>query len=301
MNYFYLKNWPVTLAHGATATSLFRNQRLVHGISGAGHALAGPALLAIDDAGSAFKSRQGSMVSTINYSPYGHTASDMPIGFKGELFNLLTCSYPLGNGYREYSPVIMRFRSPDSLSPMGKGGINPYAFALNDPVNWSDPSGHVRTLYRGTDSGIFEYKKGIFNKKRELIIHGHGDRGTVFFDDVAMTAQELYSKVIEKGVKLEQFKKGKLVKKYDRVHLPICHTAEMGYHGEASIAQQFADLMGIPTRGYEGVVAVNQARGKFMHVYSNPHPRLDQERFNYKPVDFMPRSNASMNSDLREH
>lgn len=40
-----------------------------------------------------------------------------------------------------YSPVMMRFVSSDRLSPFGKGGINAYAYCLNDPINCTDPSG----------------------------------------------------------------------------------------------------------------------------------------------------------------
>ncbi|WP_147458691.1 RHS repeat-associated core domain-containing protein, partial [Pseudomonas savastanoi] len=37
---------------------------------------------------------------------------------------------------------LMRFNSPDSLSPFGKGGMNAYAYCAGDPVNRSDPTGH---------------------------------------------------------------------------------------------------------------------------------------------------------------
>ncbi|SDW89091.1 RHS repeat-associated core domain-containing protein [Pseudomonas syringae] len=63
-------------------------------------------------------------------------------GFNGELLDSVTGHYPLGNGYRAYNPVLMRFNSPDSLSPFGKGGLNAYAYCAGDPVNRSDPSGH---------------------------------------------------------------------------------------------------------------------------------------------------------------
>ena len=51
--------------------------------------------------------------------------------------------YFLGNGYRAYSPTLMRFLRPDSLSPFGAGGVNPYVYCLGDPINRVDPTGHM--------------------------------------------------------------------------------------------------------------------------------------------------------------
>ncbi|WP_054989849.1 RHS repeat-associated core domain-containing protein [Pseudomonas coronafaciens] len=62
-------------------------------------------------------------------------------GFNGELLDSITGHYSLGNGYRAYNPVLMRFNNPDSLSPFGKGGLNAYAYCGGDPVNRSDPDG----------------------------------------------------------------------------------------------------------------------------------------------------------------
>ena len=36
----------------------------------------------------------------------------------------------------------MRFNSPDNLSPFGDGGLNPYTYCMDDPVNQNDPTGH---------------------------------------------------------------------------------------------------------------------------------------------------------------
>ena len=47
----------------------------------------------------------------------------------------------LGNGRRVFNPVLMRFHSPDSLSPFSRGGLNAYAYCLGNPVNLFDPSG----------------------------------------------------------------------------------------------------------------------------------------------------------------
>jgi len=64
------------------------------------------------------------------------------LGFNGERAELKGL-YMLGNGYRLFSSLLMRFLSPDSISPFGEGGINCYAYCYNDPVNSTDPSGHM--------------------------------------------------------------------------------------------------------------------------------------------------------------
>ncbi|WP_224718593.1 RHS repeat-associated core domain-containing protein [Pectobacterium versatile] len=81
-----------------------------------------------------------------NWSPYGSgNPVDLLPGFNGERCDPVSGSYHLGNGYRAYNPVLMRFNCPDSLSPFGEGGINPYAYCAGDPVNFTDPSGHMST------------------------------------------------------------------------------------------------------------------------------------------------------------
>lgn len=81
-----------------------------------------------------------------NWSPYGNgNQIDLLPGFNGERSDPISGSYHLGNGYRTYNPVLMRFNCPDSQSPFGDGGINPYAYCTGDPINFTDPSGHMST------------------------------------------------------------------------------------------------------------------------------------------------------------
>ncbi|WP_338128265.1 RHS repeat-associated core domain-containing protein [Xenorhabdus bovienii] len=78
------------------------------------------------------------------WTPYGEgNSSSLPVGFNGQRADSVSGMYHLGNGYRTYNPVLMRFNSPDSFSPFGAGGINPYAYCLNDPINRLDPTGHI--------------------------------------------------------------------------------------------------------------------------------------------------------------
>ncbi|WP_434592951.1 RHS repeat-associated core domain-containing protein [Pseudomonas sp. R4-83] len=81
------------------------------------------------------------------YSPYGHRPAEGGLfslaGFNGEQLDPVTGLYLLGNGYRAYSPTLMRFLAPDSMSPFGAGGLNAYSYCLGDPVNRVDPTGHI--------------------------------------------------------------------------------------------------------------------------------------------------------------
>jgi RHS repeat-associated protein len=85
------------------------------------------------------------------YTPYGHCPLDALLsllGFTGELIDPLTGHYHLGNGYRQFNPVLMRFNSPDgpNFSPFGKGGLNSYTYCLGDPVNRVELEGHASSL-----------------------------------------------------------------------------------------------------------------------------------------------------------
>jgi len=82
------------------------------------------------------------------YSPFGSTdtrggGDSLLSGFNGERLDPVSQSYNLGNGYRTYNPTLMRFNAPDSWSPFGSGGPNQYAYCEGDPINRSDPSGHM--------------------------------------------------------------------------------------------------------------------------------------------------------------
>lgn len=85
--------------------------------------------------------------ATISYTPYGQcllsTVEHTRTAFNGEQLILSLEKYLLGNGYRAYSPTLMRFISSDSWSPFRKGGLNAYAYCHCDPVNRNDPTGQA--------------------------------------------------------------------------------------------------------------------------------------------------------------
>ena len=106
--------------------------------------------------------------STQRYSPYGLASKIFSLlAFNGERLDVQMGAYLLGS-YRIYSPTLMRFCSPDNKSPFEIGGINSYAYCLNDPVNYTDPSGHVKLANKRQVIGgkVYSTKLG---KNGELI------------------------------------------------------------------------------------------------------------------------------------
>lgn len=95
------------------------------------------------------------------YSPYGHrvAAEGSPglLEFNGERAEPASRNYLLGLGYRSYNPTLMRLHNPDSWSPFGLGGLNAYSYCLGDPVNYSDPSGHI-LFNQNTQSSIARWR-----------------------------------------------------------------------------------------------------------------------------------------------
>ena len=139
---FYRSDRLATQIQGAEQRSFVHhdNQLLAqHAVVGK---LASTALTATDSQASVLHVDDTDIV----YAPFGHREplailSGLP-GFNGQQPDPVTGHYLLGNGYRAYNPTLMRFNTPDSLSPFGEGGLNTYAYCAGDPVNRSDSSGH---------------------------------------------------------------------------------------------------------------------------------------------------------------
>jgi RHS repeat-associated protein len=102
-------------------------------------------LLATDLQNSVLNAVDANRAHGLAYTPYGHRPLKgllSLLGFNGELMDPLTGHYHLGNGYRTFNLLLMRFNNPDNLSPFGEGDLNAYAYCAGDPINRRDPSGH---------------------------------------------------------------------------------------------------------------------------------------------------------------
>lgn len=95
--------------------------------------------------------QRGLAQQTLGYTAYGYllARSGPVLGFSGERSDGVVQGYALGNGHRFYGPALMRFLSPDRLSPFGRGGVNAYCYCEGDPINNVDPSGRMFKSLRG--------------------------------------------------------------------------------------------------------------------------------------------------------
>jgi RHS repeat-associated protein len=108
-------------------------------------------LLATDQQRTVVCSINDDLIYRAFFSPYGHRPAESGLltllGFNGERPDPVTGHYLLGQGYRAYNPVLMRFNSPDGLGPFGEGGFNVYTYCENDPINCVDPSGRAKLYF----------------------------------------------------------------------------------------------------------------------------------------------------------
>jgi RHS repeat-associated protein len=143
---FYCKNRLATEVKGVVQRSIFQqNEHLFSQQDRYGDAVE-VSLLVTDQMRSVLQVVKEKRPRPIAYSPYGHRPAGNGLlsllGFNSELPDPVTGHYLLGNGYRAFNPVLMRFNCPDSMSPFGQGGLNSYAYCLGDPINRTDESGH---------------------------------------------------------------------------------------------------------------------------------------------------------------
>ena len=190
---FYQKNRLATEVQGVVQRSIMQHDDQLlaqqHRQTGAE---ATTRLLATDQQRSVLNVLDATQPNPLAYTAYGHRPSESGLlsllGFNGERPDPVTGCYLLGNGYRAFSPVLMRFNSPDSWSPFGEGWLNAYAYCDGDSVNRLDPTGHA---------GIFGMLKFIGRtlgfRKSSHVAHKAASTSSLYADVGPTISQGSYS------------------------------------------------------------------------------------------------------------
>ncbi len=146
---FYLKDRLSTEIQGVLQHSIMQHEDQLLAQQRRQNGTSQSRLLVTDQQRSVLSILDATRFLHLAYTPYGHhVPKSCLLGFNGERPDPVTGHYVLGNGYRALNTVLMRFNSPDSWSPFGRGGLNAYGYCVGDPVNRSDPTGHSNFIMR---------------------------------------------------------------------------------------------------------------------------------------------------------
>ncbi|WP_260963249.1 RHS repeat-associated core domain-containing protein, partial [Pseudomonas citri] len=165
---FYCKSRLATEIQGAVQHSVFQHEDQLLAQLRRESAKVDTTLLATDQQRSVLNALDASGPHPLAYTAYGHRPAENGLlsllGFNGERPDSVTGHYLLGNGYRAFNPVLMRFNSPDSLSPFGEGGVNAYGYGLGNPLTNQDPTGHfpLRAILSSIDDYIGTVRFFVF-------------------------------------------------------------------------------------------------------------------------------------------
>lgn len=286
-------------------------------------------LLVTDLQQSILNALQAGLKQAIVYSPYGHLCASNgligSLGFNGQRLEPMTGHYLLGNGYRAFNPVLMRFNTPDSLSPFNEGGLNAYAYCAGDPINRSDATGHVfsaltkvltnikaRHLSFATGEYVKPIEKltriseglAIFVDKHKgglrLNVYGHGTAsgGVLKEKGILLGPKSLSEYIKSTGLHFESF---------DSVRLLTCHSGSEFLHSmnpsSAPFGQLFSDFSGLPVKAYKGrymgggvttrlnklKVGETSSRTDYFRILKKPESRRSRLfGASYDPVSFQP-------------
>ena len=327
---FYKKSRMATDIQGAVQHSVFqRGDQLLAQVRREGQQVE-CALLATDLQRSVMQTlspdnTQATVYNVYGYRPVGSGLLSV-LGFNGERPDPLTGHYLLGNGYRAFNPVLMRFNSPDSWSPFGRGGMNSYGYCGGDPVNNRDPEGHsilkmLRPLLgMGTNKTAttkFKFLQEIIPdvfvaqeklpwsiNGRRLLINGHGASRVMGSGGSLVSAEQVWSSIQHKI-------KGVDLKKINAIKVIACNS---GTGESSSFANELAQLSRLPVKGYKGSVdsysgpykyakrrqkanqkvdinAVYIVRREYVVLKNHSYYEhgVDVADFNYEPVTYYPK------------
>ncbi|MBL8061759.1 MAG: RHS repeat-associated core domain-containing protein [Anaerolineales bacterium] len=109
----------------------------------------------------------GNVVSEMRYTPWGevrYNAGVTPTDYTytGQYSNTADFGLMFYNA-RWYDPYLGRMAQADTIIPPGVQGLDRYAYTENNPVNYTDPSGHARCSEDGecSSSNPFENRPNL--------------------------------------------------------------------------------------------------------------------------------------------
>ena len=184
------------------------------------------------------------VVQSYYYEPFGQGTADQPavktftndIQFTGQRTDVETNLIHMGA--RSYDPQLARFLSPDSFVPeeFNPQALNRYSYAYDNPLSYTDPTGHYSVEQFGSDVGIGLKNLGLGLLEPGLIVADFGQMGAAliaheFFPEYAHDVQWLSAM----GSHLEQNPSV-----YEGLTVASEMTANVGTAGASGLADNIA-------------------------------------------------------------
>ena len=222
------------------------------------------ALLSIDLSGSVLGRHSNQVTSNHAYTAFGYAPSGQGshphLGFNGQLRELSTGCYLLGNGYRAYHPVLMRFASADSLSPFGAGGSNAYGYVSGNPTSHVDPTGHQKLRTR----------TGAYTRD---VLDGHAAFLKEHYRELERMDQLPYVKSEMKGWwRNPEAQASDLINARELVKYQKQYSGSM----DSYLSSRFSFIRNRSYRRFtEARLKVNQLIGDFLYLAAPPYQRRD--------------------------
>jgi len=153
----------------------------------------------------------GDEVHRVTYEPYGAEAADQahptPYLFTGAELDAQTGLYYMQARY--YDPSIGRFLSPDSVAPEpgDPQTLNRFAYARNNPLRYSDPTGNdfwdeVKDFFHSLEKGVRKFlaqterhftRPLVHNPRRFLREHSQQIRDALVSGGISALAAALFT------------------------------------------------------------------------------------------------------------
>ncbi|WP_235200215.1 RHS repeat-associated core domain-containing protein [Pseudomonas monteilii] len=246
MKIFYQKSRPITFAANDAAQSILEYASQIFAYLCTDEGPDNVSITSVDGHNSPISLNVASRATHFKFSPYGYAPNlgMLPLGFNGERHDHIGGLYLLGNGYRGYSPALMRFNSPDSLSPFAEGGVSSYTYTGNDPINRVDPTGHYYGRAQMIEAPlIVYYKRNFLGQKKRLIILSHGKPGFIQAGENTLNAAQLTRLLNNNNIKTNKLP----------AEMHFCFSATNTKNGE-SFTQDYANINKVGTSGFDGKI-----------------------------------------------